>query len=1376
MAGIRGLQKATHSVPLQLGVDTKDNPVLVGEGRWTVIENATFTKGPLGQLHTRNGYQSLTKNINGSSTVSSAQALATVNGELDIIAQGSSGFSGLMAYSPTMDVWIERAPITTCIPSISPIVRTNFDQSTPDSATLLGITVYAWADARGGVWFKVLDQSNGTVLQPENQLSATGSNPKLVTQTGVGYLTIVYSDSTGQLFQAPIAVADATTPPFPTAILSSILPSTAFEIVYLATSNVFGLAYFTADNYLAAALLDQTDLSPSSPNVVGTGIATATLSATVAGNGNFVVAAQKFSGLYSVVENQTMYVYFLDPTTNATITTHSHVIDAGPLFTMAPLPSNSAAVQIFMLVPPLPIVNGSGYPLPGPNSPQYIEITEWTQTGGFISILGYFRGCGLVSLPFQIGSTIYLLINFPSEVQQTYFLVTSTGTIVGRFVSLDAGTYPLVQEFVPLTSLETYYPSVQRVTQFTVNAAGDYQAAVTVQAELLSAGGKPVAVTGLDLLELNFATVKTNTLQLGQDLTIAGGLPQLYNSENVNESGFNLHPEAPIATIITSMIGLTSIVDGTDSTPQSFVVTFPINQVVNGEDGALLNNPFYTWFEYITIGATGNAFYFSTANGSTLVRTAPPGLTGYTLNEIPIYPTMSAETIAGLFAASVNSVLSGQYLATVTGNQVSVVAQSNGGYPRPQTYSQFNLAQGPSGDPTVNSVVYANCTLGSLVQPGQYFTLPGNIGDGTALQVYIWFIVNGVGTDPTPPGLLPAGTSGTSNGGFSCSILSTDTESEVATKLAAACNAWTLTGGATPFSGTTANGPIVSIADAYEYAVQGPPTIGTMQNGLGTVGTGVATNQWDSYSYSSMFEAQDAQGQWARSAPSSVTQVLMPAYGVGNFQVQILQQALPLTARPSVDIAIYRTLTLGDLLYRVTSETSLLYNDTTEAYYIRFQDDVPDTIADSNELLYSQPLVPNSVIPNNCPVEFTQAATFQDQLWINDCEDPQLWWYSKSFTTGVQVEFSNEQTLRFDPIYGPTVAAIAMDSNLIMFGTKGIWAINGLGPDSTGAGVPFTVYSIASGAGLRDPDSLVLTPNGILFMSQKGIQLLNRGLQISQRQDGTNWGSPVEAYNGNTIVAAQLIPNTTEVRFTCASGVSLLYDYQYDQWGTNTNLGVDSIVWNGTYYYLEAAGNVREEISNYYLDDSTGFSLVATSPWMKFAGLQGFQRIWKFFLQGFFPGTNPIQVQIAYDYNPTIVDTFVLNAGASAGGSGTHEFAGQNSHTTYTVDLGSSVTPGTLQLILLIFGDPVIGTDNGSGGITGSGIVGTGTINYSTGVCVFEGANDYYDENLQFDYDYPGTSYPDLPRSASTTHGRSVRRCSSRSRCLARSTRRKLWR
>ena len=65
--------------------------------------------------------------------------------------------------------------------------------------------------------------------------------------------------------------------------------------------------------------------------------------------------------------------------------------------------------------------------------------------------------------------------------------------------------------------------------------------------------------------------------------------------------------------------------------------------------------------------------------------------------------------------------------------------------------------------------------------------------------------------------------------------------------------------------------------------------------------------------------------------------------------------------------------------------------------------------------------------------------------------------------------------------------------------------------------------------------------------------------------------------------------------------------------------------------------------SELYSDNLVDFGFGLTTAWFKPGAIQGFGRIWRILLEGFFPtATTSIQVQIAYDYDPTIVDTFAI--------------------------------------------------------------------------------------------------------------------------------------
>jgi hypothetical protein len=1175
------LQKNVHSVPLSLGVDTKDNPVLVGEDRWQLLENAVFSKGPDGQIHTRNGYARLQQFDTAGNPITNGQSLAQLGAEFDLIANGE-----LYALAPSQEAWSPRARLIAVVPNISPVVTTNYNVSAPDSATVAGVTAYAWVDQRGGVWFKVVDQQSGTTLHAEAQLDSTAGNPRVIINQA--NLAIFYSTAAGNLKVANISTSAPGATPTPANVLGGgVFASSPFEVVTLAAN--FAVVYLApSTGYVAATTLAFGSLTPLTTVSGVLSVQPECFNAAMDGAGNLIVGVASFSFGFTVYR-------CLNPTTLANIET-VQVALAGPAPTalvVAPSATTPTTVSIFVQYAP-----GASLGFPTTLA-LFVQKSVFDEGSTSVVTDAFFLGgVGLVSSSLACGGVTYLLIVSPSTIQQTYFLVTTAGTIVGRFIALNAGPFPPQQRFAHAMVL----------------SLGVFGLAVTKQVSFTSAGGKAVAITGLALLTLDFTQTNFSSGQLGQDLTLSGGLPQLYDGEAVFENGFNLFPEAVTVTLLTSQIGLTAWTDGAAGVNAQFTLTFPINPDGSGQDGQLISDLEYLTFAVI-LGSVTRGWVFNVDETGGL----PPGAgSGVGFFHVVINSFDSAAIIAAKFAAAFGSGGSGGpfWTTVVTGNSIvftSVAALQ--AIARPFLDRQMEIAQIALGTSGSAGQVFVNAIKGELIQPGQFFTFE-TIVSGAPTLTYVWFTISGIGTDPKPFGSTITGQA--------VNILVTDSESQVATKIAAQLT--------TPLS-PVATGPFVIITNTTNGAVTLSPSSGNVGAGMGTVGPAVAAGQFDSYEYCETFEALDAQGQLHRSAPSIPTQIKFPAYGYANAQVQVTLDTLRLTARPAVDLVLYRTAADGTLFYRQSSPTSLIRNDTSVAS-LPLIDRMPDATLIANELLYTT----GGVLPNNCPPAFTQLANFQDQLWINDAEDPQLWWFSKSFQNGVAVEFSLAQTLRFDPIGGPTVAAAVMDSSLIVFATKLLWDVSGPGPDSTGGGLSFNGPAlITTPVGLRDPGSVVLIPSGLLFKSANGFYLLTRGLQIQPL-------NAVDAYAADIVVSAQLIPDATEVRFLAASGLTLLYDWQFQQWSafTGTN-GVDSIVYGGAYYYLRANGAVLEEAEGYYFDDLTGFTLLGQTAWFKLAGIQGFQRLWKSFWEGLFPGSNPLRIQIAYNYDPTIVDTITLN-------------------------------------------------------------------------------------------------------------------------------------
>jgi hypothetical protein len=168
---------------------------------------------------------------------------------------------------------------------------------------------------------------------------------------------------------------------------------------------------------------------------------------------------------------------------------------------------------------------------------------------------------------------------------------------------------------------------------------------------------------------------------------------------------------------------------------------------------------------------------------------------------------------------------------------------------------------------------------------------------------------------------------------------------------------------------------------------------------------------------------------------------------------------------------------------------------------------------------------------------------------------------------------------------------------------------------------------------------VVLTPLGLMFDSGNGIYLLDRGLNVGYK------GAPVEAYTNpqstqyaGHIGSATLIPNQWVI-FTTADpfGLTLVYDYYYDQWSTFTGTGlvVDSVLQPGTpnlAAYMTSDGSVYLQTPGVFTDNGVPISLSLTTAWINPGVLQGYQRLYHAYLLGKYKGSHTLNVWVGTDY------------------------------------------------------------------------------------------------------------------------------------------------
>lgn len=408
------------------------------------------------------------------------------------------------------------------------------------------------------------------------------------------------------------------------------------------------------------------------------------------------------------------------------------------------------------------------------------------------------------------------------------------------------------------------------------------------------------------------------------------------------------------------------------------------------------------------------------------------------------------------------------------------------------------------------------------------------------------------------------------------------------------------------------------------------------------------------YNYAVCYEWTDAQGNLHRSAPS----VPVSFTPVANTSIKLQIPTLRLTNKTNVRIMIYRWSTAQPVFYQVNPIPNATSNDTT-VDTITYIDSKADSAILGNTILYTT----GGVIEDTGAPSFNHVALYKSRLFGIDAEDPNTLWFSKQVISGTPVEMSNLLTVYVAPTTGaqgssgPCTALSAMDDKLIIFKRDSIYYVSGTGPDNTGANNDFTdAVFISSTAGCDNKRSIVMTPNGLMFQSDKGIWMLQRNLATSYI------GAAVEAYNNDPVVSALNIPGTNQVRFTLESGTTLMYDYYYDQWGVFKGFSANtSCLLNNLHTVLASTGRILQETPNLYLDDSAPVLLSFTSAWLKLTDLQGFQRAYSFNLLGNFLTPHKLNVNISYDYASLPQQTTIITPNNFSGAYGSASLYGGGS-------------------------------------------------------------------------------------------------------------------
>ncbi len=303
-----------------------------------------------------------------------------------------------------------------------------------------------------------------------------------------------------------------------------------------------------------------------------------------------------------------------------------------------------------------------------------------------------------------------------------------------------------------------------------------------------------------------------------------------------------------------------------------------------------------------------------------------------------------------------------------------------------------------------------------------------------------------------------------------------------------------------------------------------------------------------------------------------------------------------------------------------------LTNDATTAGAALLNDDLADATLTTKEYHPDN----GGVLEALAPPAATIIAADDTRLFLAGIADnPHRIWYSKLRGDGQVAAFNDVLTVDVPPSGGVITALAFLNETLIVFKETSIYALSGLGYDNIGGGQNYGPPRIlASDVGAVSAESVVLTADGLIFKSNKGWYLLNRGWSASYI------GAPISDYDSDTVVAVHALDHKHQVRCLTTSRL-LVFDTLVNQWAEwSVSNGLHATIFGGEYYYVSEDTVLVEETTYTALD----YGIDVETPWIKLADLQGTGRVRALQLLGEYRSTHHLRVRVAYDYDTTWID------------------------------------------------------------------------------------------------------------------------------------------
>lgn len=499
------------------GVETKMDSKAVPLVRLLELENGVFTKAS--SIKKRNGYVARSLEIDGSTDLVEGARRNAVRGDEYLLFTNDRCYSKISG----SDKWSDAGAVMCPLGRTRPAVHTGSAQTMPDHATNEGVTVCAWEDSRGGVWWTAVDATSGRVYRTPTQAHANGERPRCVAVGNVLHVyyavptlraiyVVVVNPSAPSAAVAPYLLVedlDSTNPVYdacptmrtgtPAAIAWHEYATTNVRVGYVLPGGTLGSpAGGTAPvATVAAALTASSPLAVAFDYIDGTAISDSFVLAYVSGTDGVVQGLAAGDTAVPIGAGIALPIY------TATSVQRIALATAGRTIYVAFEEAAAEASERYVVVNSLSTVEGLG--------------TEHT-----------LRSVGLASRAFTIGDSVFAVFVHDTTYFNTYLTYRLSDFLqVGRHMCAEASGAPT----------RTHLPSAHVI--------GDVVKVVLPgKTRLKSEANDKFTESALYTITLDFDSDDSHqTAQLGAGLYMAGAVAQHYDGRVWTEQGFNVGPE-----------------------------------------------------------------------------------------------------------------------------------------------------------------------------------------------------------------------------------------------------------------------------------------------------------------------------------------------------------------------------------------------------------------------------------------------------------------------------------------------------------------------------------------------------------------------------------------------------------------------------------------------------------------------------------------------------------------------------------------------------------------------------------------------------------------------------------------------------------------